>query len=106
MFKFEDFSKLEIKIGTIVEAERVQGTDKLLRIIVDLGSEKRQVIGGFGHKYSPESLLTKQAAIVLNIEPAVIRGVESNGIFIAIDTGTEPMLLVPESPVPNGSKVK
>ncbi|MDO8514998.1 MAG: hypothetical protein Q7S14_00725 [bacterium] len=105
MLKFDDFAKLEIKIGTITEAERVPNTDKLLKIIVDVGGEKRQVIGGFGIKYSPEMLIGKQAAIVLNIEPAVIRGVESNGIFLAIDAG-EPVLLLPEKPVPNGSKVK
>lgn len=105
MLKFEDFSKLEIKIGTIIEAEKVAGTDKLLKIVVDMGNEKRQVIGGFGNKYSPEQLIGKQAPIVLNIEPATIRGIESNGIFMAIDAG-EPMLLLPEDSVPNGSKVK
>ncbi len=105
MLKFEDFAKLEIKMGTVLEAERVAGTDKLLKIVVDMGNEKRQVIGGFGNKYTPESLIGKQVPIVLNIEPAVIRGVESNGIFMAIDAN-EPMLLLPENSVPNGSKVK
>jgi len=70
-----------------------------------MGNEKRQVIGGFGNKYKPEDLIGKQAPVVLNIEPAMIRGVQSNGIFMAIDAG-EPMLLLPENSVPNGSKVK
>src|SRR3990167_1900503 len=104
MLKFEDFKKLEIKIGTIIEAERVTGTDRLLKVIVDMGDEKRQVVAGFGHKYSPEDLIGKQVPIVLNIEKAVIRGVESNGIFMAIDDA-EATLLVPQNPVQNGSKI-
>lgn len=106
MLKFDDFAKLEIKMGTVVEAERVPNTDKLLKVIVDMGEEKRQVIAGFGFKYAPEDLVGKQVPIVLNIEKAVIRGVESQGIFVAIDAFGEPMLLVPEKEIPNGSKVK
>ncbi|HLD03794.1 MAG TPA: methionine--tRNA ligase [Candidatus Dojkabacteria bacterium] len=105
MLKFEDFKKLEIKIGTIIEAERVTGTDRLLKVIVDMGDEKRQVVAGFGHKYSPEDLIGKQVPIVLNIEKAVIRGVESNGIFVALEDD-EPVLLLPERKVQNGAIVK
>lgn len=105
MFKFDDFAKLEIRIGTIVEAKRVPATDRLLKIIVDVGNEKRQVIAGFGHKHSPKDLVGKQVPFVLNIEKAVIRGVESNGIFMAIDDENA-TLLVPQNSVPNGSKIK
>lgn len=105
MFKFDDFKKLEIKMGTILEVERVPGTDRLLKVIVDMGNEKRQVVAGFGHKHKPEDLIGKQVPIVLNIEKAAIRGVESNGIFMAIDD-TEATLLVPQNPVQNGSKIK
>ena len=105
MLKFEDFAKLEIKIGTIVEAERVPDTDKLLKIIVDLGTEKRQVVAGFGHKHSPEKLIGKQVPIVMNIEKALIREVESNGVLVAIGD-EEATLLLPENSVLNGSKIK
>lgn len=105
MFKFDDFAKLEIRMGTIITAEKVPGTDKLLKIIVDMGNEKRQVVAGFGHLHSPEYLIGKQVPIVLNIEKAVIRGVESNGIFMAIDDENA-TLLVPQKSVPNGSKIK
>ena len=105
MLKFEDFVKLEIRIGTILEVERVPGTDRLLKVIVDIGNEKRQVVAGFGHKHKPEDLVGKQIPIVLNIEKAIIRGVESNGIFLAIDD-TEATLLIPQKSVPNGSKIK
>ncbi len=105
MHKFEDFTKLEIRIGTIVNAERVPGTDKLLKIIVDMGNEQRQVVAGFGHLHTPEELIGNQVPIVINIEKAMIRGVESNGIFMAIDD-PKATLLVPQSPVDNGSKIK
>ncbi len=105
MYKFEDFAKLEMRMGTIVSAERVPGTDKLLKIIVDMGDEKRQVVAGFGHLHNPEDLIGKQVPIVINIEKAMIRGVESNGIFMAIDD-PKATLLIPQIPVENGSKIK
>ena len=105
MLKFEDFAKLDIKIGIADSAERVEGTDRLLKVVVDMGDEKRQVIAGFGHQYKPEDLVGKQVPIVLNIEPAKIRGVDSHGIFMAIDAH-EPVLLIPDKKVDPGSKVK
>lgn len=105
MLKFEDFTKLEMRIGTIIEAERVPDTDRLIKVLVDVGAEKRQVVAGFGHKHNPEELLGKQVPIVLNVEPAMIRGIESNGIFMALDD-SEATLILPAQSVPNGSKVK
>jgi len=105
MLKFEDLAKLEIKIGTVIEAERVAGTDRLIKVIVDIGNEKRQVVAGFGHKHTPEELIGKQVPIVVNIEPATIRSVESNGVFMAIDDNNATLLL-PEKQVVNGSKIK
>ncbi len=104
-YQFDDFAKLEIRMGTVLEAERVPGTDRLLKVVVDMGNEKRQVVAGFGHKHPPEDLIGKQVPIVLNVEKAVIRGVESNGIFMAIDDETA-TLLVPQKSVLNGSKIK
>ena len=105
MLKFDDFAKLEMKIGTVVESERVEGTDRLIKVIVDMGEEKRQVVAGFGHKHEPEDLIGKQVPVALNIEKAVIRGVESNGIFMALDDSGA-TLLVPQDEVPNGTKIK
>ena len=105
MYKFEDFTKLEIRVGKIVEAERIPNTDRLMKIIVDMGNEKRQVVAGFGHKHKPEELIGKQVPIVLNIEKAVIRGVESNGILMALDD-ERATLLTPLHQVPVGTKVK
>jgi len=105
MLKFEDFAKLEMRMGTVIEAERVAGTDRLIKVIVDVGSEQRQVVAGFGHKHTPEELIGKQVPIVMNVEPAIIRGVESNGIFMALDDENA-TLLVPQNDTPNGSKIK
>lgn len=106
MYKFEDFTKLEIRMGTIVEAEKVPNTDRLLRIVVDMGEEKRQVVAGFGDKHNdPTELIGKQVPVVINIEKAIIRGVESNGILMAVGDENA-TLLVPQNPVQNGSKVK
>ncbi len=105
MIKFEDFARLEIQIGTILEAERVPNTDKLIKLIVDLGVEKRQLVAGIGLKYEPQSLPGKQVPVLLNLEPAKIRGVESNGMVLCAAT-PDPILLLPEKQVPNGSKVK
>jgi len=105
MLTFDDFAKLEIRIGTVVEVERVEGADRLLKVIVDLGDEKRQVVAGFGHLHTPEDLLNKQVPVVVNIEKAMLRGVESNGIFVALNDD-KATLLVPETPVANGAKLK
>lgn len=105
MLKFEDFAKLDIRMGTVTEAVRVEGADRLIKVIVDMGSEKRQLVAGFGHLHEPEDLIGKQVPIVVNIEPAKLRGVESNGIFVAIND-EKATLLVPENETPNGSKLK
>lgn len=105
MLKFEDFTKLEIRIGTVISAERVANTDRLIKVVVDLGTEQRQVVAGFGHKHNPENLIGKQVPIVMNIEKAIIRGEESNGIFVTIDDENATLLL-PENAIPNGSKLK
>ena len=105
MFDFGEFAKLEIRIGTVVEAQRVEDADRLIKTVIDFGNEKRQVVAGFGHLHTPEELIGKQVPVVLNINEAEIRGVKSQGIFVAIgdDKAT---LLVPENATENGSKIK
>ena len=105
MIKFADFQKMDIRIATIVEAEKVAGADKLLKLIVDLGDEKRQLVAGIALQYEAKSIIGKQVPVLCNLEPAKIRGVESNGMVLCA-TMPEPILLLPEKQVPNGSKVK
>ncbi len=122
MIKFKDFQKLDIRVGTVIEAERVEGSEKLLRLVVDLGHEKRQLISGIAKWYSPEDIINKQFTMIINLEPRTIMGLGSQGMLLAVDpvnfdladenTDTEievenlkPIFLVPDEKVPNGSKV-
>jgi methionine--tRNA ligase beta chain len=105
MITFDDFVKLQIKIGLIVEAEKIEGTDKLLRLQVDFGDERRQIVSGIAQFYKPEQLINKQFTFVVNLEPRVIRGVESNGMILAVSSGKKVVLLKPQKKVQPGSIV-
>ncbi len=106
MIKLEDFQKLDLRVGKIIEAEKISNTDKLLRIEVDLGSEWRQIVAGIGKVYQPQELKGKEIVVVCNLEPKVIKGVESQGMLLAVlDSEANPVLIVPEREVPEGSKV-
>ena len=105
MINYEEFEKLRIRIGLIVEAEGVEGTDKLLKLEVDFDDEKRQVVSGIAEFYKPEQLIGKQFSFVTNLEPRVIRGVESQGMILGISAGGKVVLLKPQKKVPAGSNV-
>jgi len=106
MVTFEDFSKLEIRIGEILAAERVEGTDKLLKLEIDIGTEKRQIIAGIAEFFPPAGLIGKKLPIIVNLEPRKIRGIESKGMILAVDIDDKPILLIPEEDVPPGSIVR
>ena len=113
--KYEDFKKMDMRVGTIKEIEPVPETDKLLRCQVDFnesdeeGNKKlRQIVSGI-HEYYPDPnvLLGKQLLYIVNLEPRNIKGVESNGMLMAIDgLDGKPVFLVPEVEVGAGSKVR
>lgn len=105
MITFEDFKKLDIRIGTVISAEKIPETDKLLRLEVDFNEEKRQIVSGIAESYRPEDIIGKQFPFILNLEPRTIRGVESNGMIMAADDNM-PVLLSPDRKVQNGSIVK
>ena len=104
----DDFSKVDLRVATVVEAERVKGADKLLRLIVDLGFEKRQILAGIALAYPPESLLGRKVVIVANLQPRKLRGLESNGMIVAASLGPEdrPVLVGFHEEVQNGSRLK
>lgn len=106
MINFKDFQKLDLRTGTIKEVEPVEGTNKLLKIQVDIGTEVRQIVAGIAERYKPQELIGKQIVIICNLEPAKIRGVESNGMLLAADADPEISILTPVKEVPNGSKVR
>lgn len=113
MINYEDFEKLQIRIGLIAEAERVKGTGKLLKLQVDFGDDpsassgrlRRQIVSGIAQFYAPEKLIGKQFPFVVNLEPRAIRGIESNGMILGIDAGDKIVLLKPQKKVPAGSTV-
>lgn len=107
MINFDDFSKLEIRIGKIISAEKVENADKLLRLEVDFGDEKRQIVSGIAQFYAPEDLVGKQCPFITNLEPRKFKGVESQGMIMAADPGDNTaVLLHPDKEIPEGSKVR
>jgi methionine--tRNA ligase beta chain len=106
MITYDDFIKLDIRIGTVTAAEKVQGTDKLIRLEIDLGEGTRQVVAGMALTYTPEDFIGKQVPILVNLEPRKLRGIESQGMILAADVGGKPIMLIPEREVPPGSVVR
>jgi methionine--tRNA ligase beta chain len=106
MITFEDFKKLDIRIGRILLAEKVEGTDKLIKLEIDLGTEKRQVVAGIAEFYQPEQLVGRQIPVLVNLEPRTIRGAESHGMILAADDEGRAVLLHPEKEVPPGSIIR
>jgi methionyl-tRNA synthetase len=100
----EEFAKIEIRIAKVVSAEPIKGSKKLYKLIVDLGGEKRQVVSGIAQFYTPDELVGKDVAMIANLAPAKIFGVESRGMILA--AGDEASLLVPDRPVRPGTPVR
>lgn len=102
----EEFSKIEVKVGTVRSAERVPETDKLLRLTVDFGEEEgsRQIVSGIAaYVPEPESLVGRQLAFVTNLEPRTIRGLESNGMLFAVGSDETFAFVTPDRAVPPGT---
>ncbi|MEM0204042.1 MAG: methionine--tRNA ligase [Archaeoglobaceae archaeon] len=102
----EEFKKIDIRIAKIVKAERIPKSKKLLKLTLDLGNEKRQVVAGIAENHDPEGLVGKSVAVVCNLKPAKIMGIESQGMVLAADVNGKAVLLVPESDVSPGTKVR
>lgn len=119
MISYEDFKKVDLRVAKIIEAEKIEGSDKLLKLQIDLGppkfssgkleqvnSEKeiRQLVAGIGKSYKREDLVGKEIIVVVNLEPKKVFGAESQGMLLAAD-GEEPILIVPDKEVPPGSRI-
>ena len=104
----EDFAKVEMRVGLVKSAERVAGADKLLKLLVDIGDEVRQVVAGIAVAYTPEQLIGKKVVVVANLAPRKLRGVESNGMIVAASTGPDgrPVLATFTEDVPPGARLK
>ena len=106
MANIKDFQKLAIKIGTIRKAEKVEGSSKLLKLQIDLGHERRQILAGIGEKYDPKDLKGKQIPVIANLEPRMLMGLESQGMILCADINGAPVLIHPEEKVANGTQVR
>ncbi len=106
MINYEQFSQIELRVATILSAERVEGSEKLLRLRVSLNEDARQIIAGIGKKYAPEELAGRQIVIVANLEPRMLMGMESQGMLLAADSPDGPVILMPREEVPSGTKIK
>ena len=103
----DDFAKIELRVGQVKVAEKVEGADKLLRLEVDLGTEVRQVVAGIAEAYAPETLIGRKVVIVANLAPRKLRGLESNGMVVAASAeGGKPVLCSFLEDVPVGTRLK
>jgi len=102
---FEEFKKVEMRIGTILVVEPVEGSEKLLRLEVDFGDYKRQILSGIAKWYTPEDLVGKQMPFVVNLESRSMMGMESQGMLIATENEDGAVLLETQKKVPIGSAV-
>lgn len=107
MIRLEDFQKCDIRIGTIESVEKVPEADKLLKFVINFGSEKRQVMSGIAEFVTDYNLLVgKQVPVLLNLEPRKFRGHESQGMILMADDTEKPILLFPQQTVPAGCVVR
>jgi tRNA-binding EMAP/Myf-like protein len=124
---FDDFKKIDIRVGRILSAEKIEGSDKLLKLEIDFGLESlkpeiegefqevpesepkpiiRQIIAGIAQYYAPDFLKGKESIFVFNLEPRMLKGLESNGMILCASNDGKPVLLTPVEELPPGSIVK
>lgn len=103
---FADFQKLDLKVATILRVERLSGSEKMLKIEVDLGQEKRQILATLGKDYSPEELEGKQLVVLTNLEPKKMMGEMSNGMLLAAENEEGAVIISPEIKLAPGTTVR
>jgi len=107
LISYEDFMKIDLRVAKVLEAERVPKSKKLLKLLVDTGADQRTIVAGIAEAYEPESLVGRTIAIVFNLKPAKLMGIESNGMVLAGSAeGGKPFLVSFEEPLPPGSRVR
>lgn len=103
--EYDDFAKLDLRVGEVVEAEPVPKSSKLLRLQIDMGDHRRQVIAGIGEHYAAEELVGRRVVVLANLKPRKLFGLESQGMVLAADDGRGLALLTPERYMEPGSTV-
>ncbi len=105
MINFDDFKKVELRVGKVIEAERVEKSEKLLRLVIDIGEEKRQILSGIAEFYEPQEMLGKNIVVVVNLESRSMMGFESQGMVLAAGADNRPILLTTEDDIEPGSLI-
>jgi methionyl-tRNA synthetase len=107
LIEFDDFGKMDIRVGTVLEAEKVAKTKKLLKLKIDTGFDKRTVVSGIAEYYKPEDLIGKQVSVLVNLGPKKLKGIESQGMILCAENADGSLSIVsPDQKVKNGSEVK
>ncbi|HTI52090.1 MAG TPA: methionine--tRNA ligase subunit beta [Planctomycetaceae bacterium] len=104
--KYDHFAQLDLRVATIIEAREHPNANKLLLLKIKVGDVEKQIVAGIRGQYEPAALVGRQIVVVNNLEPAMIRGEESNGMLLAASDSASVVLLQPERPIADGSKVK
>jgi len=102
----EDFAKVDLRVAQVLAAKRVEGTDKLMELKVQVGTEERTIVAGIAKYYTAEELIGKKIVIVANLKPAKLRGIMSQGMLLAASTEDQLAVLTVDRDIPTGAKVK
>src|ERR671921_1002772 len=105
IINFQDFKKVNLRVGKIINVENMQGYNKILKILVDLGNEKREIMSGIAKYYSPKDLINKHVVVCTNLEPKKFGDHISNGMILAAENDNRPILLTVFEEVPPGSEI-
>jgi methionyl-tRNA synthetase len=105
LLDISEFAKVQLLVAQVLSAERVDGADKLLRLQIDIGGEKRQIVAGVAEHYSPEQITGMRIVVVANLKPSIIRGIESQGMLLAAKKGKTLRLVIPDGDIPPGAAI-
>ncbi|MEM2896398.1 MAG: tRNA-binding protein [Candidatus Bathyarchaeia archaeon] len=102
----EDFEKLDIRIGKVLEAERIEGYKKIIKLKVDVGDKELEIIAGGAQFYEPKYFIERTVVVLVNLEPKTVAGVKSTGMLLAADLNGKPLWLTIDQEAPPGTKVR
>jgi methionyl-tRNA synthetase len=106
IISYDEFKKIDLRVGKVISAEEVSGTDKLLKLEISLGEEKRTIVAGVKKYYSVEEILGKKIVIITNLQPVKLRGIESQGMLLAAVNKDNVVLLTIDKDITEGSKIQ
>lgn len=105
MITFEDFEKIDLRLAKILSAEKIEGSDKLLKIQAQTGEEEKQIIAGIGKFYEPQDLIGKTIVVVFNLEPRIMMGLESQAMLLAVKDENGLSVIIPDKEMAAGLKL-